>query len=275
MNNGKRILRVFPRRTKATPDDELAVVGDPGLFRHEVDEVHVSVAFTYDRAEGERLKAAYREFYDVVKIGGPGMGNRGENFIPGLYLKPGYVITSRGCPNRCWFCDSWKRDGDIRELPITEGWRVQDDNLFACSEKHIENVFEMLRVQPERPEFSGGIDPKRITLDLLREIRNLKPRQIFTAYDTDDDLHEIQRAADLFRKAGFSRNQMRCYVLIGYPNDTREAAEFRIRETWRLGYLPFAMLYRDDRGWLDPGWRSFQRSWARPAAIKATMRGGN
>jgi hypothetical protein len=42
----KRILRVFPRRTSATPDDDLVVVNEPpGLFSRElnVDEVHVSV----------------------------------------------------------------------------------------------------------------------------------------------------------------------------------------------------------------------------------------
>ncbi len=33
-----RIARVFVRRTRATPDDELAFVGRPGLFPPEVDD---------------------------------------------------------------------------------------------------------------------------------------------------------------------------------------------------------------------------------------------
>lgn len=42
----KRIIRVFPRRTNATPDDELVRVREtPSLF-DEADEVHISVAFT-------------------------------------------------------------------------------------------------------------------------------------------------------------------------------------------------------------------------------------
>ena len=41
---GPRIIRVFPRRTKASPDDELAYFGEPDLFA-EADEVHVSVPF--------------------------------------------------------------------------------------------------------------------------------------------------------------------------------------------------------------------------------------
>jgi hypothetical protein len=50
-----KIARVFPRMTKATPVDLLSFVGDPGLFPPEVDEVHVSVTFTYDMSEAERL----------------------------------------------------------------------------------------------------------------------------------------------------------------------------------------------------------------------------
>ena len=50
-----------------------------------------------------------------------------------MYMKPGYVITSRGCPNRCWFCAVPKREGyQLRELPVTDGWIVADDNLLAA-----------------------------------------------------------------------------------------------------------------------------------------------
>lgn len=45
----ERIARVFPRRTRATPTDELAFTDIPPLLSMpEIDEVHVSVAFTYD-----------------------------------------------------------------------------------------------------------------------------------------------------------------------------------------------------------------------------------
>lgn len=66
------LLRVFPRRTTATPTDERAYVGNPPLFWPEADEVHVSVAFTWDRAEGERLADAWTATGLPVKIGGPG-----------------------------------------------------------------------------------------------------------------------------------------------------------------------------------------------------------
>lgn len=269
MTERDKILRVFPRRTKATPDDPMVIIGDPPLFRPDADEVHISITFTYDRAEGERLRDSYADYYPMVKIGGPGMGDAGGDFAPGMYLKPGYVITSRGCPNRCWFCDVWKREGGIRELPITEGWNVLDDNLLACSEDHIQTVFEMLKAQPRRAEFTGGLDPIRITPAVVEMLEWLNPYQLFTAYDTDADLDPVMKAGELFRASSLKRDQVRCYVLIGYPGDVIEDAEKRLRVIWDAGYLPFAMLYRDHEGKYDVEWRQFQRLWTRPAAIKA------
>jgi hypothetical protein len=54
-----RLIRVFPRKTKASPDDELAYFGPPDIFA-EADEVHVSVTFTYDKAVAERLAEQWR-----------------------------------------------------------------------------------------------------------------------------------------------------------------------------------------------------------------------
>ena len=49
-----RIIRVFPRRTRATPDDELAYFGPPDLFA-QADEIHVDVTFTADKFKAEAL----------------------------------------------------------------------------------------------------------------------------------------------------------------------------------------------------------------------------
>src|SRR3972149_7485678 len=107
------MIRVFPRRTKWTPDDELAFVGDPPLFRPSEQSVSISVLFTWDISEGERLLKAWSRFYQDVKIGGPAFNVPGDDFVPGKFVKNGAVITSRGCPNRCWFCSIWKGDGKI------------------------------------------------------------------------------------------------------------------------------------------------------------------
>lgn len=263
-----RIARVFPRRTRATPTDSLAFYDAPGLFPPEVDEVHVSVTFTYDLPEAERLAREWRHVAPV-KIGGPATGEPGGDFVPGRYLKPGYVITSRGCPNQCWFCSVWKREGDIRELPVTDGWNVLDDNLLACSGGHINEVFRMLARQNHAPEFTGGLEAARLTRYCASRLHALKPKQLFFAYDESGDYEPLVEAGRLLIDAGFTiaSHVLRCYVLIGYPRDTFEQAERRLYQTIEAGFMPMAMLWRDEMGKRDPDWARFQRQWARPQII--------
>jgi len=267
----KRIARVFPRRTKATPVDNLAFVGLPGFFPPEVDEVHVSVTFTWDIPLAEYLAEAWAKVAPVA-IGGPALGERGGDFVPGRFLRRGYVITSRGCPNRCWFCSVPRREGDVRELPITEGHNVLDDNLLACSDEHIRAVFAMLKKQKlGRIMFTGGLEAARLKPWHVEEIAKLHPKEIFMAYDTEDDYEPLVQAGRMFRAAGIRARShtLRAYVLLGYPNDSMRKAQVRLRNVLALGIIPMAMLWRDESGDRDPDWVKFAWPWSRPAAMNA------
>jgi hypothetical protein len=274
---GKRIIRVFPRRTRATPDDPLAYVGPPDLFA-EADEVHVSVTFTWHKERAEQLALAW-EVVAPVKVDGVAYGNRGEEFVPGRYIRPGYTFTSRGCPRRCWFCSVWKRDPLPRLLtPIVPGWNILDDNLLACPRPHVEAVFAMLRQQGRRIEFTGGLEALSLQDYQVGLLADLRPRpNCFWAYDPGDEFETLQSAARRLIAAGFTArsHRLRCYVLIGQPQDTFSEAEKRLRQMLSIGFTPMAMLWRPDdkpaqrkheRG---EDWRRFQRRWARPAIIHA------
>jgi hypothetical protein len=267
-----RLLRVFPRRTAATPDDDLVRIGFPDLFPPECDEIHVSVTFTYDLPKAERMAEAWRHIAPTY-LGGPAHGDPGDDFIPGRYLKQGYVITSRGCPNRCWFCMAAKREGDIRELPIFDGWNILDNNLLACSPDHIYRVFEMLSRQARRAEFTGGLEAARLTTEMARRLTMLKPKRIYFAYDTPNDKEPLAEAARMLWGAGMkpSSHIASAYVLIGYPHDSFSAADDRLRFVASLGIMPFAMLYRDEAGKVDQSWRRFQREWCRPSIVGTKM----
>jgi hypothetical protein len=264
------IARVFPRRTEATPIDGLAFYGQPEMFIPEVSAIHISVTFTYDLDKAYKLAEMW-ETIAPVKIGGPATDMAGSDFTPGLYLKPGYVITSRGCNNRCWFCDVWKREGKIRELPITEGHDILDSNLLACSDEHIRKVFAMLERQPQRPRFTGGIDTKLLKEWHLEAFRSLKAKPIFYAYDTADDYEPLVEAAKSINRVygKVDRRINNVYVLIGYKGDTYDHAEKRLGRVIELGMTPYAMLYRDRDGKVDKEWKRFQRVWIRPQIIYA------
>lgn len=272
------LIRVFPRRTTATPTDDRAFIGNPPMFWPEADEVHVSVTFTWDRAEGERLADAWTATGLPVKLGGPAYDEPGGEFVLGRYLKPGYTITSRGCPNHCWFCIVPKREGGLRELAIADGWIVQDDNLLACSDDHVRAVFTMLKRQQQRAEIRG-LEAKQLQRWHVDLLADMKPARMYFAYDAPDDLQPLRQAGAMLAEAGFHRESHRvcAYVLIGYPGDSLGAAEKRLRESWAAGFWPFAMLYRDERGEANREWRKFQKSWCRPPLV-ATMlatHGGN
>ena len=174
-HNMKQIIRVFPTLTHATPTDELVRIHETPSFFDEANEVHISVAFTWDIPWAE-WAARQWERVAPVKIGGPAYNEPGGEFVPGMYMKRGYVITSRGCPNRCWFCAVPKREGGVlRELPVTDGWIVQDDNLLACSPAHINAVFAMLARQPHRPQFTGGLEAALMTPEMAVRLHELRP----------------------------------------------------------------------------------------------------
>jgi len=268
------IARVFPRKTNATPIDDYVFIGEPGLFvPDDITEVHVSVTFVWDIPAAERIAKAW-ERIAPVKIGGPAYGDSGGNFISGMYVKKGYVITSRGCNNNCWFCLVPKREGKLRELPIAEGNNLLDNNILGCSEQHIRAVFEMLETQPQ-VKLSGGLEAKLLRpwhVDLLEKA---KVQEAFFAYDTPDDLPPLIEASKILKANSWYRiYKARCYVLCGYPGDTITEAEKRCMAALKLGFYPFAMFYRDPHGKTTKTheWQQFQCSWTRPAAINATRK---
>lgn len=266
-------IRVFPRKTNATPIDEgVRIAKTPSMF-DEADEIHISVSFTWDLQYAEWLYNQWK-YVAPTDMGGAAITKNEGDFIPGKFLKAGNVITSRGCPNKCWFCSVWKRNPILKELEIKEGWIIQDDNLLACSDEHIKSVFKMLSQQKEKAVFTGGLEAKRMKSWIADELYKLKPSRIYFAYDTPDDYEPLVEARKILKESGFKdgSHDILAYVLIGYPRDTFEQAEERIMDTWKAGYFPYAMLYRDKNGEFKKEWRRFQRKWILPQIIATTLK---
>lgn len=268
----RKIARVFPTKTRMCPDDELAFFGPPTLdaMAMEIAEVHISVTFTWDFEKAEELYNAWQILGVPVEVGGPAFDDRMGDFVPGMYVKRGVVCTSRGCTKDCWFCSVPRCSrGVLRELPIQDGYNVIDDNILGTSESHFRAVIEMLRRQPQRAVFSGGLEPSLVQPWQAELLKSINPKTMYTAYDTKDDLEAIQHMAKTMWGAGFSpkARQIKCYCLCGYEGDSFDDAEKRMNDIMDVGFLPFAMLYRDERGETDCEWRRFQRNWANSVIV--------
>ena len=268
----KRILRVFARRTNLTPVDDLAFYDVPGLFVPEHDEVHVVVTFTWDIERGKWLRDCWQDVTDKpVLIGGAAFDDPCTgDFVPGLYLRHGVTVTSRGCINNCAFCFVPKREGRLREIEnFAVGNIIQDNNFLACSKEHKRRVYDMLKTQ-RQVSFRGGLESEFLTDWDVEEMRNLRIFDLWLACDSKPRIKPFLKACEKLVKAGFSQNKIRCYALIG---DDMSENEERLQTIFRAGALPFAQLFQP-REWKEypREWRQYQRQWTRPAAMKAHMK---
>jgi hypothetical protein len=273
---GAGSIRVFPARTNWTPTDDMAFVGLPPtisdrfLSLDRSSPVFISVVFTWHRKIAESIALGWKELFADVRIGGPAYDDPGGEFTPGMFLKDGCTITSRGCPKRCGWCSVPKREGAIKELSIKPGWIVQDNNLLACSERHIRAVFDMLRDQDRRIFFNGGLD-KHYLRDWHRSLfDSIKIGELWFACDTSNDLPHLERAAKILD--GISIDKLRCYTMIGYDNETTDDADRRCARVYELGFLPFCQLFQPINAPLktySEDWRKVHRKWARPAAYRS------
>lgn len=273
MNRGK-IIRVFPRRTKWTPTDDLAFVGEPPLFNLPDLPILISVTFTWDIKKGIELGYSWQKRYSrhSVQLSGPALqvGSSDLPFVSSIFIKSGVIFTSRGCPKQCPWCLVPKREGQLIEINIENGYIVQDNNLFACSRSHIEKVFDMLSHQKQGIKFSGGLDIDYLEPWHIELLKKIKVDELWVSCDTEKGLKRLAKARDLF--SDFSIEKRRCYVLIGFDGDTVDKAERRCQAVYddERGFLPMAMFYQPGLSYrtVPKEWRYVQWKYSRPAVYR-------
>ena len=271
------MIRVFPRKMPQMPTDEMAFVGSPPLpnFIPDADEVHVSCTFTWDKHKCERLANDWKMLFRVVKVGGPAYDCSPGDFTPGMYLKDGYTITSRGCIHKCSFCLVHAREGELRELPICDGWKIQDNNILACSHVHHEKLFAMLARQTNRPEFTGGLENRLLTPWFCGQMREVSTQHMYLAFDTEGQSKSLSVAAKMLHASGFRHSDIGCFCLIGQEGDTIKKADMRMRWAFRQGVIPFAMFFRPitEKRWriIPPEWRKLCNKWSSPVVVFGRM----
>lgn len=279
-------IRVFPKRTSYTPEDEYVYIGRPDLFIPEHDEVHISCTFTWDKQYCRDLYDEWKVFTNKpVHLGGPAFGSEATDFVQGLYMKPNIIFTTRGCNNNCPWCCVHSLEGNLKELPIVQGNIIQDNNFLQSSMRHKQKVYEMLKTQRSIC-FRGGLEADLVNDAFVDALNSLyytfksgrkvsRISELWLACDTDNRIEQFKKACEKLKKAGFTRDKIHCYVL-SYGKDM-DADENRARTVYEAGAMPFMQLYRDfsdSKTEYSADWNAFARMWQRPAATRAHMEKG-
>ena len=132
----------------------------------------------------------------------------------------------------------------------------------------------MLEKQPERALLTGGLEARLLKPWHAKRLREIKAKRMYFAYDTEDDYEPLVEAGRIMRQEGHTvqSHSMCCYVLIGHPGDTIDAAYKRLYDTVRVGFMPFAMLWRDEHNRAQNDiWKRVQREWVRPQLIASNI----
>ena len=250
-----------------SPTDEHAYFDTPDMFTPVYDEVHVSCTFSWDINKAKMLREEWQSHSKTeVKLGGVAVdGESDQPFKAGMYLRHGITITSRGCPNNCSFCIIKNKLKEFDDFP--EGNVIQDNNFLACSDRHRNLVYKMLRNQ-KNISFKGGLEASRVTPKIAEELRSLRISELWLACDTDGALKPLQKAVETLKKVGFN-SQLYSYVLIGKE-------EQRLRAVREMGVMPFAQLFMDYKPHKTPytkEMKQYQRLMSRPAITRNIFKG--
>jgi len=193
---------------------------------------------------------------------------------PALQLlnHPSYIpiLTSRGCPLECSYCASRLLQPAYRRrqpLAVAEEliyWQERlglsdaafyDDALLVAAEEHLLVILEELARLSRSFQFHtpNGLHARLITREVARWLKRANFVTLRLGAETtalgparlDQKLAkgELETALALLREAGFSRESIGVYLLIGLPDQEEAEVVASINEVKALGATPVLALY--------------------------------
>lgn len=262
-----------------------AVILNP-TFPSQVDRVHCSVLFVWNRAAALRLA----DIFPVIEFGGSGydlttilpaeieaMGPDYDLYpveviearIKGILTKEkrrqkaevivnaGIGFTSRGCIRACPFCAVPAKEGRLRSIgsmgelvnPRSKVVTVLDNNLTGDPD-----CLEKLREAQERGlilDITQGIDVRLVTPEIAQALAEVKHlRSLHYSWDLMHSEPAVTSGISLLSRFVATWRHL-CYMLVGF-NTTFEEDLYRFRRLVELGVDPFIMVYKGEGGVTDP-----------------------
>ena len=196
-----------------------------------------------------------------------------------LYPRFGFALgfLTRGCPrikhaaSRGGFCITPDKDGCLphKVADLTEFYAGQkdiyllDQNLLACKERI--DLLRQLAASGARVDFSGGLDVRYMTDEVIEEMRKVKVKEWHFAWDDPREnlIPAFCRVAQsgVTRAGPASKSKPGVYVLTNFWSTHAEDLH-RIYTLRLLGYSPYVMIY-DKQKFVDERGRLKADVWER------------
>jgi radical SAM superfamily enzyme YgiQ (UPF0313 family) len=214
-------------------------------------------------------------------LDGYGISTPGHSPVPECTPRPAFdllnrieyicILTSTGCPYRCRYCASrflnpdlirrdpgevlkeilhWHRDFNVRDFAF------YDDALLMSFDTHLAPLLEELaRLKLDlRFHTPNALHIKEITPEIASLMHQTGFRTIRLGLETSDfSLHrdldnkvtegDFERAVNSLLKAGFTKNQIGAYVLMGLPGQSVDSVFESIDFVGRTGATPYLSEY--------------------------------
>lgn len=214
------------------------------------DALHLSVVFTWHLPEAREIAINSKK---KVVVGGPAVRLMPDylddvakvqhtTIYPAMQMhNPFATKTSDGCPNNCSFCAVPRCEGNLIER---KSWEIKpivcDNNLPACSKKHIRRVIKSLMPLPY-VDFNQGLEAELFTPWFADQLLKLNNPIIRFAFDHISEESKVMQAVELAQRKGFKNIQ--CYVLFNH-SDTPDDAIYRLELLRSKDVLPNPMRYQ-------------------------------
>ncbi len=175
-------------------------------------------------------------------------------------LNYGVIKLTDGCPFRCTYCAVWKlspsfriknMDRVVSELDYFRRRKVQDiafydDALLVRADKGLLPLLDRVGHLKFRFHTPNALHARFITPEVARKMKEGGFETIFIGYETVNPERQkatggkvtaesFLEAVENLLSAGFRREQITVYLLMGLPGQPPEEVEYGIREIAKLG----------------------------------------
>lgn len=215
---------------------------------------YLSISFTWKLPEARSRAIWHRALGRNVIVGGPAVYEHpaffGDLAVVGprwpdavRHHNPAATFATRGCDERCYFCNVWRIDGNFTYYPDFPVRPVLcDNNLSAIDPKYQDFIIE--RYQAEGVpllDANSGFEPKSFDGAVLERWSKINRGPWRFGYDEAKERETVRRVMVMLRAAGVSARKVRPFVIIG--NEPPDVCLGRIREVIEWGGEPHVQAF--------------------------------